>query len=155
MPRSKQRSSFDQVSKFDRGRIVAYPECGLSFREIGSRVERNQTTVMRICDPLNAAGTTRQDHTGLPSYMIIFNRKQLWAWSGQLDPDLNPIENVWDALERRLAALYPPAQTLAALATPLQEQWLSLPMELIDRIIESITHRCMCCIASRGDPIPY
>ncbi|GFU44574.1 transposable element Tcb1 transposase [Trichonephila clavipes] len=25
-------------------------DCGLSFREIGSRVERNQTTVMRICD---------------------------------------------------------------------------------------------------------
>ncbi|GFU53142.1 transposable element Tcb1 transposase [Trichonephila clavipes] len=29
-------------------RIVAYRDCGLSFREIGSRVGRNQTTVMRI-----------------------------------------------------------------------------------------------------------
>ncbi|GFV46513.1 uncharacterized protein TNCV_3234001 [Trichonephila clavipes] len=36
--------------EFDRGRIVAYRDCTLSFREIGSRVERNQTTVMRICD---------------------------------------------------------------------------------------------------------
>ncbi|GFW26422.1 transposable element Tcb1 transposase [Trichonephila clavipes] len=50
MSRRKQRSAFDQVSKFDRGRIVTYLYCGLSFKEIGSRVGRNQTTVMRICD---------------------------------------------------------------------------------------------------------
>ncbi|GFX25606.1 transposable element Tcb1 transposase [Trichonephila clavipes] len=50
MSRRKQRSAFGQVSEFDRGRIVAYRDCGLSFREIGSRVGRNQITVMRICD---------------------------------------------------------------------------------------------------------
>ncbi|GFV99534.1 uncharacterized protein TNCV_5078981 [Trichonephila clavipes] len=50
MSHRKQRSAFDQVSEFDRGRIVAYRDYGLSFREIGSRVGRNQTTVMRICD---------------------------------------------------------------------------------------------------------
>ncbi|GFT49217.1 HTH_38 domain-containing protein [Trichonephila clavipes] len=50
MSHRKQRSGFDQVSEFDRGRIVAYRDCGLSFREIGSRVGRNQTTVMKICD---------------------------------------------------------------------------------------------------------
>ncbi|GFV82562.1 hypothetical protein TNCV_2976721 [Trichonephila clavipes] len=38
MSRRKQRSAFDQVPEFDRGRIVAYRDCGLSFREIGSRV---------------------------------------------------------------------------------------------------------------------
>ncbi|GFX68644.1 transposable element Tcb1 transposase [Trichonephila clavipes] len=50
MYRRKQQSAFDQVSEFDRGRIVAYRDCGLSFREIGSRVGRNQTTVMWIGD---------------------------------------------------------------------------------------------------------
>ncbi|GFX30493.1 transposable element Tcb1 transposase [Trichonephila clavipes] len=58
MYRRKQRSVFDQVSEFDRGRIVVYRDCGLSFREIGSRVERNQTTVMRICDRWLQEGTT-------------------------------------------------------------------------------------------------
>ncbi|GFV66294.1 transposable element Tcb1 transposase [Trichonephila clavipes] len=52
--------AFDQVSKFDRGRIVAYRDWGLSFREIGSRVGRNQTMVMRICDRLMQEGTTDQ-----------------------------------------------------------------------------------------------
>ena len=69
--------------------------------------------------------------------------------------DLNPIEHAWDALGRRIAALNPPPRTLATLSTALQEQWLSLPTELIDCLIDSITHRCVCCIASRGDHTPY
>ncbi|GFT56788.1 transposable element Tcb1 transposase [Trichonephila clavipes] len=48
MPCGRQRASFDQVSEFDRGRIVAYRGCGLSFREISQRVKRNQATVMQI-----------------------------------------------------------------------------------------------------------
>ncbi|GFU71348.1 transposable element Tcb1 transposase [Trichonephila clavipes] len=35
-----------------------YRNCGLSFREIGSRVGRYQTTVMRICDRWMQEGTT-------------------------------------------------------------------------------------------------
>ncbi|GFV36803.1 hypothetical protein TNCV_5010871 [Trichonephila clavipes] len=38
MSRRKQRSAFDQVSEFGRGRIVVYRDCGLPFRKIGSRV---------------------------------------------------------------------------------------------------------------------
>ncbi|GFW02381.1 transposable element Tcb1 transposase [Trichonephila clavipes] len=41
-----------------------YRDCGLSFREIGSRVGRNQTTEMRICDRWMQEGTT--DRRGRP-----------------------------------------------------------------------------------------
>ncbi|GFT27197.1 transposable element Tcb1 transposase [Trichonephila clavipes] len=58
MFRRKQRSAFDQVSELVSGRIVAYRDCGLSFREIRSRVGRNQTTVMRIRDRWIKKGTT-------------------------------------------------------------------------------------------------
>ncbi|GFY00987.1 transposable element Tcb1 transposase [Trichonephila clavipes] len=58
MSRRKQRSAFDQVSEFHRGRIVAYRDCGLSFKEICSRVGLNQTTAMRICDRWMQEGTT-------------------------------------------------------------------------------------------------
>ncbi|GFW26950.1 transposable element Tcb1 transposase [Trichonephila clavipes] len=58
MSRRKQRSTFDQISEFDRERIVAYQDCGLSFRKIGIRVGRNQTTAMRICDRRIQEGTT-------------------------------------------------------------------------------------------------
>ncbi|GFS94635.1 transposable element Tc1 transposase [Trichonephila clavipes] len=49
MPRGRHQASFDQVYKFDRGRLVAYRNCRLSFREIGQLVGRNQATVMWIC----------------------------------------------------------------------------------------------------------
>ncbi|GFY20460.1 uncharacterized protein TNCV_210921 [Trichonephila clavipes] len=65
----KQRSDFDQVTEFDRGRIVAYRDCGLSFREIRSRVGRNQTTVMRISDRWMQEGTT--DRRG-PSHPLQY-----------------------------------------------------------------------------------
>ncbi|GFV66256.1 transposable element Tcb1 transposase [Trichonephila clavipes] len=57
MSHRKQRSDFDQSSEFDRGRIVAYRDCGLSFKEIGSRVVGNQTILMRICENWMQEGT--------------------------------------------------------------------------------------------------
>ncbi|GFV44858.1 transposable element Tcb1 transposase [Trichonephila clavipes] len=58
MSRRKQQSAFDQVSESDRQKIVTYRDCGLSFGEIGSRVGRNQTTVVRICDRWMQEGTS-------------------------------------------------------------------------------------------------
>ncbi|GFY22498.1 transposable element Tcb1 transposase [Trichonephila clavipes] len=57
MSRRNQRSAFDQVSVFGRGKIVACRDCGLSCSEIGSRVGRNQTNVMRIYDIWMQEGT--------------------------------------------------------------------------------------------------
>ncbi|GFW53432.1 transposable element Tcb1 transposase [Trichonephila clavipes] len=62
MSRRKQRSAFDQVFEFDRRRIVAYRDRGLPFRKIGSRIGRDQTTVMRICDNWMQEGTTDRPH---------------------------------------------------------------------------------------------
>ncbi|GFW27318.1 transposable element Tcb1 transposase [Trichonephila clavipes] len=53
-----EQSVFDQTFGFDRGRILAYRDCGLYFRKIGSYVGRNQATVMRICDRWMQHGTT-------------------------------------------------------------------------------------------------
>ncbi|GFT29984.1 transposable element Tcb1 transposase [Trichonephila clavipes] len=66
MSHRKQRSAFDQVSEFDRGRIVAYRNCGLCFREIGCRVGRNQTTVMRICNWMQEGTTDRRGRSHPP-----------------------------------------------------------------------------------------
>ncbi|GFU12190.1 transposable element Tcb1 transposase [Trichonephila clavipes] len=78
MSRRKQRSAFDQVSEFNRGRIVAFRYCGLSFREICSRVGRNQTTVMQICDRLMQEGTTdRRGRSHLPQYTTSCEDRQI------------------------------------------------------------------------------
>ncbi|GFV20296.1 transposable element Tcb1 transposase [Trichonephila clavipes] len=71
MSRRKLRSAFHQLSEFDRGRIVAYRECGLSFREIGGLVGRNQTTAMWICDRWMQEGTTDQRGPSHPPQCTI------------------------------------------------------------------------------------
>ncbi|GFY25663.1 transposable element Tcb1 transposase [Trichonephila clavipes] len=78
MSRRKQRSAFDQESEFDRGRIVAYRDCGLSFREMGSRVGRNETTVMRTCDRYMQEGTTdRHGRSHQPQYTTSREDRQI------------------------------------------------------------------------------
>ncbi|GFT92148.1 retrovirus-related Pol polyprotein from transposon 412 [Trichonephila clavipes] len=71
------RSAFDQVSEFDRGRIVAYRDCGLSFREIGSHVGRNQTTVMQICDHWMQEGTTDQRGRSHPPQCTLLSTRTI------------------------------------------------------------------------------
>ena len=56
-------------------------------------------------------------------------------------PDLNPIEHVWDDLGKRLAVLNSPPQTLAGLATALQERWLVLG-SLRRKLITLGRHTC-------------
>ncbi|GFX70635.1 transposable element Tcb1 transposase [Trichonephila clavipes] len=76
----KQRSAFDQVSEFNRGRIVAYQDCELSSKEIDSRegmMDRHGrshpyqcTTSISVCTiqhPLQQSGrSARRPLLGLP-----------------------------------------------------------------------------------------
>ncbi|GFX17004.1 HTH_38 domain-containing protein [Trichonephila clavipes] len=69
---------FDQVSDFDRGRIVAYRDCGLSFREIGQRVRQNQATVMRICHRwMQEEVTDRQGRSHPPRCTIVRDDRRI------------------------------------------------------------------------------
>ncbi|GFW78977.1 transposable element Tc3 transposase [Trichonephila clavipes] len=68
-------------------------------------------------------------------------------------PDLNPIEHVWDFLGRRLAARTLPPVTIRELRLVLQDEWATMPQQLID--ILSMGRRCETCLAVRGDHIPY
>ncbi|GFY34759.1 HTH_38 domain-containing protein [Trichonephila clavipes] len=87
MSRSKQRSASDQVSEFDRGRTVAYRDCGLSFRKIGSRVGRNQTTCLRV--PFDTWACYIPFESGLSVYISV--RKTSIAWSTlDAEPQTSP-----------------------------------------------------------------
>ncbi|GFV87472.1 transposable element Tcb2 transposase [Trichonephila clavipes] len=70
-------------------------------------------------------------------------------------PYLNPIENVWDFLGRRLAARTLPPVTIRELRLALQDEWAAMPQQLIDTLILSMGRRCEICLAVRGDHIPY
>ncbi|KFM63069.1 Transposable element Tcb1 transposase, partial [Stegodyphus mimosarum] len=59
------------------------------------------------------------------------------AWPAY-SPDLNPIENLWDALGRAVSSHFPPPATLIELETALQEEWRLLNSAVVDHLIESM-----------------
>ncbi|GFX36894.1 transposable element Tcb2 transposase [Trichonephila clavipes] len=56
-------------------------------------------------------------------------------------PDMNPIEQVWDALGRRVAGRQPPPQTLQELEKALLEEWDRIPQLVINSLIDSMPQR--------------
>ncbi|GFW46487.1 transposable element Tcb2 transposase [Trichonephila clavipes] len=70
-------------------------------------------------------------------------------------PDLNPIEHLWDYLDREVDALNPPPRSLHELKQGLLCVWSSLPIPVSDNLINSMGNRCRQCIQVRGGHIPY
>ncbi|GFS55370.1 uncharacterized protein TNCV_1626761 [Trichonephila clavipes] len=70
-------------------------------------------------------------------------------------PDLNPIENVWDALGRQVAGRNYPPTNKNTLIRALTEEWDKLPQQLLDNDVQSMVRRVECCITLHGGHIPY
>ncbi|GFX19306.1 transposable element Tcb2 transposase [Trichonephila clavipes] len=79
---------------------------------------------------------------------------QRMSWPAN-SPDLNPIEHVWDMLERKIEALSHPPSFVTELKRALQEAWKRLSPQLIHHLIASMVNRCAACLAVRGDQTPY
>ncbi|GFT24723.1 transposable element Tcb2 transposase [Trichonephila clavipes] len=69
-------------------------------------------------------------------------------------PNLNPIENVWDALGRQVAGQNYPPTNKNTLIRALTEEWGKLPQQLLDNV-QSMVRRVECCIILHGGHIPY
>ncbi|GFW86119.1 transposable element Tcb2 transposase [Trichonephila clavipes] len=52
-------------------------------------------------------------------------------------PDLNPIENVWDALGRQVAGRNYPPTNKNTLIRALTEEWDKLPQQLLDNVVQN------------------
>jgi transposase len=50
-------------------------------------------------------------------------------------PDLNPIEHLWDALDRRVRQRQPQPQSLQQLVNALQGEWNNIPQQAIQTLI--------------------
>lgn len=70
-------------------------------------------------------------------------------------PDLNPIENLWDELERRIKANHPPPRNAQHLFDQLQAEWQALPQRVITNLIHSMRRRCVECRENRGGHTHY
>ncbi|CAF4872576.1 unnamed protein product [Pieris macdunnoughi] len=72
-----------------------------------------------------------------------------------ISPDLNPIEHIWDLLDRRIRKRPIAPQTLQQLTEALIEEWERIPQEDIRRIIRSMPRRCQAVIRAHGGYTRY
>ncbi|GFU75014.1 transposable element Tcb2 transposase [Trichonephila clavipes] len=79
---------------------------------------------------------------------------QRLVWPAR-SPDLNPIENMWDALGRQVTGRNYPPTNKNTLIRALTEEWDKLPQQLLDNVVQSMVRRVECCITFHGERIPY
>ena len=70
-------------------------------------------------------------------------------------PDINPIEHVWDILQRRVSARLVPPQTRGDLTRALIEEWARIPRPAISKLIRSFKSRCRAVIDARVGQTRY
>ena len=101
-------------------------------------------TMRDVARLLNVNKTAQLHNLGIP----------VLPWPAK-SPDMNPIEHLWDELERRLRDRPNRPQNLRELRFALTEQWLALPRERVRRLILSMRRRCMALVNSRGGHTKY
>ena len=69
--------------------------------------------------------------------------------------DINPIEHVWDHLDRRVRSRQPPPRNHAELRQGLIEEWHAFPQALINRLVMSVQRRTQEMLAAGGGHTRY
>ncbi|GFX16785.1 transposable element Tcb2 transposase [Trichonephila clavipes] len=64
---------------------------------------------------------------------------QRLVWPAR-SPDLNPIENVWDALGRQVSGRNYPTTNKNTLNHALTEEWDKLPQQLLDNVVQNLMY---------------
>ena len=70
-------------------------------------------------------------------------------------PDLNPIENIWDQIYRRVRENHPAPQNLQDLLRYLVQEWQNLPQQVFRRHVLSMRRRCTECLQKQGGHTHY
>ncbi|GFY23906.1 uncharacterized protein TNCV_3537001 [Trichonephila clavipes] len=67
-------------------------------------------------------------------------------------PDLNPIEHLWDELERRLCSQPNRLSSLQALTSAVMDAWKAIPRVNYQKWVESLSKRVKTVIHTKGGP---
>jgi transposase len=72
-----------------------------------------------------------------------------------MSPDLNPIEHIWDMLDRRIQAREPPVQNIRQLEAALHREWQQLSQQDIRRLTGGMRRRIEAVIQASGNYTRY
>ena len=82
------------------------------------------------------------------------NNVNVMNWPA-LSPDLNPIEHLWDEIQRRLNEEQPSPTTAVELSLVFQRVWACIPITFINRLVNSMYRRCAAVINAGGGHTRY
>lgn len=82
------------------------------------------------------------------------NEVQTTEWPAR-SPDLNPIENLWGLMKRKLSQIQPQPKTLCDLEVCVQTIWEQIPHNTIINLYKSMPKRVEKCRKAHGYPIHY
>ncbi|GBN84282.1 hypothetical protein AVEN_72197-1 [Araneus ventricosus] len=128
-----------------------YQECILNASVLADHVH----SYMRIISPQND-GIYQQDnarcHTAR-SVCAWYEEHQdeftVLPWPAN-SPDLNPIENLWDHLDRVVRAMDTQPRNLVQLATALESAWLNILVNTFRNLIDSLPARLAAVRSAKG-----
>ncbi len=82
------------------------------------------------------------------------NEFTLLKWPPQ-SPDLNPIEHLWDVVEREILIMDVQPTNLQQLCDAFMSIWTKISEEYFQHLVESIPRRIKAVLKAKGDPTRY
>uniref|UniRef100_A0A8R1DGF8 Tc1-like transposase DDE domain-containing protein n=1 Tax=Caenorhabditis japonica TaxID=281687 RepID=A0A8R1DGF8_CAEJA len=106
---------------------------------------------------LGRSSVFQQDNGPKHTFLHVLNlfkhrRADVQAWPIQ-SPDLNPIEHMWEQLERRLKVVR--ASNANQKFAQLEAAWDSIPMTVVQTLLDSMPRRFQAVIDAKGYPTKY
>ncbi|GFV38845.1 transposable element Tcb1 transposase [Trichonephila clavipes] len=109
-----------------------YPTCSIM---VWAGIMINGRTRLHVANG-TMTGQRYIDEVLLPHDCLDSEGIQRLVWPAR-SPDLNPIENVWDALGRQVAGRNYPPTNKNTLIRALTEEWDNLPQQLLDNVVQN------------------
>jgi transposase len=96
----------------------------------------------------------RPHKTKVASSFCAEKNLHILSWPAQ-SPDLNPIENLWAEVKKKIRNKKKKPTNLAELERDVKNAWKAIPKRLIENLIDSMPARIQAVIAAEGGLIKY
>ena len=94
----------------------------------------------------------RKHISGLVKDWLKQKTIQTLRWPS-FSPDLNPIENLWDELERRVKKHQ--TKNVEELELQLTQEWNNIELSVLEKLADSVPSRLYECVKMKGNPTTY
>ncbi len=116
---------------------------------------RNEILIPHMLPAMNLRNEVFQHdnarpHTARATVDFLANQNvTVLPWPSK-SPDLNPIEHLWDALDKRVRSRNPAPQNLRQLQQALEQEWGRIPQARIRRLVASMPRRVGSVLQANG-----